>query len=135
MRKLIAPAALFAGLVLGTAALAAPAPNSSSSVSGLTVSPPVAQREVVGRSPIGAPIDSLSLSQAVSYADLNLANPADAKTLDHRVDRAALTACRELNSQYPQAFYPSISGNDCVADAEHQANTSVHAIEAGAEAQ
>jgi UrcA family protein len=122
MRNLIAPAALVAGLVLSSAAFAAADPNSSSAAP----SPPVVQEHNTGRvSEIGAPIDRISASPTVSYAGLNLSSPAGEKTLDHRIDAAATRTCAALKNDYPPSIYPSVSGDRCVAAAEHRANAAV----------
>ena len=118
MRKLFAPAALIAGLVLSSgAALAAPAANSS---------PPVVQEQDTGRlSVIGAPIDVVTASKPVSYAGLNLANPADVHKLHQEIAATARRDCRDLRNQYPPDFYPKVSGGSCVRGAERRADASV----------
>src|SRR5438034_579572 len=76
MRYLIAPAALIVGLVLSSAGAAAAAPDSS--ISAAVVSPPAVQMKELGRTTdIGAPIEDVTVSRPVSYAGLNLSNPAD----------------------------------------------------------
>ncbi|MDB5426873.1 MAG: hypothetical protein JWR43_848 [Phenylobacterium sp.] len=113
MRKLIGPTALIVGLVLSSGAWAAP-------------SEPVVQLQHTGRtSMIGAPIDEVTASQPVSYADLNLANPADVQKLDQRIETAAAQSCRDLRAAYPPEFYPKVSGGSCVASAAHRAEAAI----------
>jgi UrcA family protein len=119
MRNLIAPAALIAGLVLSSAAFAAPPADTA---------PIVLQQQDLGRnSVIGAPIADVSASQAVSEAGLNLSNPADVKKLDRRIDAAANRTCEDLRANYPPDFYPKIDGGSCVIGAEHRAMSAVDA--------
>ena len=125
MRNLIAPAALAASLMLGSAALAA-TPQAPTA--------PVVQSEVVGQTMIGAPIDRMTASQAVSYAGLNLANPADRKVVDQRIQSAAQKDCAELREQSSDLMDPTIQGGHCVSAAERDAKSALNAAIAGANA-
>ena len=127
MRNLIAPAALAAGLMLGSAALAAP-PQAPAAAA------PVVQNEVVGQTVIGAPIEQMTMSRPVSYAGLDLANPADVKVLDQRIHRTAQQECAELRDQAAGSLDATISGGHCVRTAERDARSSLGAAVAGAEA-
>ncbi len=51
----------------------------------------------VGRSRLGAPIEVLMTTRAVSYADLDLATRSGAAMLRHRVHAAVWSACHQLN--------------------------------------
>jgi UrcA family protein len=134
MRKLIAPAALAAGLMLGSAALAATPPAATTEAATTTVAAPVVQSEVVGRTTIGAPIDQLTVSRPVSYAGLDLANPADVKILDRRIQRTAQADCAELRDDSSGLMDPTISGGHCVRSAEHDARLSLNAATSAAKA-
>lgn len=120
MRNLIAPAVLAVGLMMGSAALAATADPATSAA-------PVVQREVVGRTTINAPIEQLTVSRPVSYTGLNLANPADVKIVDKRIDRTARQDCAQLRNQDPELMDPTIQGGHCVRSAEHNAKLSLNA--------
>jgi UrcA family protein len=122
MRNLIAPAALAASLMLGSTALAA-----TPQATGPATTAPVVQSEVVGRTMIGAPIKQDTVSRPVSYAGLNLANPADVKVADQRIDRAARQDCAQLRREDPALLNPTISGGHCVRSAEHDAKLSLKA--------
>jgi UrcA family protein len=122
MRNLIAPAALFASLVLGSTAFAQTTSNSP------TTAPVVQERPLDRTTMIGAPIDQITASEPVSYADLNLSNPADVKTLDRRVDAAAVQSCRAINQEYPSEFYPPVGGVNCINSTEHRAQQEVKAL-------
>jgi UrcA family protein len=134
MRKLIAPAALASGLMLCSAALAATPAAAAAETATTTVTAPVVQREVVGRTTIGAPIDQLTVSQPVSYADLNLANPADVKVLDQRIRSTAQKDCAELRDVSPGFMDPTISGGHCVRSAERDARSTLSAMTSAANA-
>lgn len=125
MRNLIAPAALAASLMLGSAALAA-TPQASTA--------PVVHNEVAGQTMIGAPIDRMTASQSVSYAGLNLANPADRKVVDQRIQSAAEKDCAELREQSSDLMDPTIQGGHCVRAAERDARSALNAAIAGANA-
>jgi UrcA family protein len=125
MRTLIAPAALAASLMLGSAALA-DTPQTGTA--------PTVQREVVGHTMIGAPIVQLTTSQPVSYAGLDLAKPADVKVLDQRIQSAAENECAQLRNDSPGLIDPTIQGGHCVSSAEHDAKSSLNAAIAGANA-
>ena len=45
--------------------------------------------------------DLMTMTREVSYADLNLARPEDAKTLERRIDQAANDICRQLSDAPP----------------------------------
>jgi UrcA family protein len=60
-------------------------------------------KENLGRAPSGAPINAISLTYRVSYADLNLATPGGAAALEKRVNEAAMAACKEIGKLYPLA--------------------------------
>jgi len=122
MRRLIAPAALAAGLMLASAALAA-APPAATADSGTTTAAPIV-REVVGRTEINAPIEQLTVSRPVSYAGLNLTNPADVKIVDQRINRTARQDCAQLRNQDPGD--PTIQGGHCVRTAERDAKLSLN---------
>lgn len=116
MRELVAPAALIAGLMLSSGAVAAPAPNSSSAA--LAASKPAAQVTQAGRMSVsGAPTYEGTASQPVRYAHLNLASPAELQKLDQRIEAAAAQPCRELRAAYPLDFYPTVSGGNCASSA------------------
>jgi UrcA family protein len=49
----------------------------------------------------GAPVEVISISQRVSYADLNLASTAGAQAMETRVRNTARTLCEKLDQKYP----------------------------------
>jgi UrcA family protein len=81
-----------------------------------------------------SPIGDVTASQAVSYADLNLANPADVQKLHQRIETAAAQSCRQLRADYPSEFYPKVSGGPCVSSAVRSAEAAVNqAVDAAAD--
>jgi UrcA family protein len=72
-------------------------------VEGVTVVAARTVKEQIGRAPNLAPINAISLSYSVSFADLDLSTSAGAAALDQRVKDAAMAACKEITKLYPQA--------------------------------
>jgi len=134
MRNLIGSAALAAGLMLGSAALAASPQAAPADAATTTSAAPVVQRDVVGRTEIGAPVVGVTASQSVRYGDLDLANPADAKVLDQRIRSAAEADCTELRDQSRDAMIPVTPDARCVRMAEQDARSSLNAAVSGANA-
>jgi UrcA family protein len=133
MRNLIAPVALAAGLMLGSAALAA-TPQAATVDSGTALAAPAVQEQVVGRTTIGAPIEQLTVSRPVSYAGLDPANPADINVLDRRIHSTAEKECAELRDQSAGSLDSTISGGHCVRTAEREARSSLSAATSAARA-
>lgn len=84
-----------AGMFIGT-----PSAFAQSEPGTITV---IAPRTIntVGRSAIGAPIQDISMSRAVSYTDLDLRTPAGQGELANRITVAARDACDQLDREYP----------------------------------
>jgi UrcA family protein len=57
----------------------------------------------VDQTRFGVPIVEMTLSYRVDYRDLDLATSAGASKLEERVRKAAMNACKEIDSQYPTA--------------------------------
>lgn len=83
--------------------------------------------KVVGRT-VTAPIQQVELRGRVSYADLELSIPSNAKVLEQRVHAAAQELCADLDRLYPYTE----GGNDCARKAEEQAMLQVDAAIAAA---
>ena len=75
------------------------------------------------------PINSVSLSYKVSYADLDLATSAGAKALEERVKAASLDACKEITRLYPNA---SPDDTACAKKAAKEAMVKVSELVAAA---
>ena len=100
---------------LGLAAIPADAQgaysdNDDQGVEGVTVTAP----RQVGRSAIGAPIEEVSASRVVDYRDLDVGSDWGARELKARIQRAAASACDQLDRDYP---YTVDAGDDCYRDA------------------
>ncbi len=80
-----------------------------------------AAREItVGRSATtGAPIKEISITQRVSYADLDLKTADGAASLEKRVREAAQQGCKELDEKYPLADTPV--PKNCVQETTNRA--------------
>jgi UrcA family protein len=87
------------------------------------MAPGEAERKIVGRTSIGAPIEVISLSRPVSYADLDLRRQADAAELEKRISDAAKATCKQLDATYPESsLYQSIPADqDCFKTATSKA--------------
>jgi len=70
-------------------------------VSEITVVAPRPVTRVVGRTSSGVPVELVTLTRHVSYADLDLAKSADAAALEARVNDTAKEACKQLDTLYP----------------------------------
>ncbi len=118
MRK-SSSAALLLGLCLSTSALA------DNRLPSITVEA-VVSKAVVGRSPIGAPVEQATLTRRVSYADLDLTAYAGATTLKRRVREAAGEACRKLDNVYPlEDRQARTCVENAVANASRQVNRAI----------
>ncbi len=68
----------------------------------IVIEAPRVVRQQVGRSPTtGAPVELISLSRRVSYADLDLQMHADVMELERRINDTAEEACMQLAELYP----------------------------------
>ena len=84
-------------------------------------------RESLARAPIR--VNDISLSYAVSVADLDLASSAGAGEAEKRVTNAAETACKEISRQYPEA---TPNDADCAKAAVEKAMIKVRELVAAA---
>jgi len=78
----------------------------------------------------GASSDVISISQRVSYADLNLATASGSREMEARVRDTAKALCEKLEERYP------LSGNSvetCVKNAVDKGLADVRAASAAAE--
>ena len=73
----------------------------------------------------------VSLTRAVSYADLDLSKAADVAELETRVKNTAKDVCQELNRRYPRNGGQYVYGSaDCVKKATDDGLDIVKAIAA-----
>lgn len=86
--------------------------------------------KVVGRSATGAAIEQVELRARVTYTDLDLSIPNNAKVLKQRVQDAAREICDRLEQMYPLGG----GGDRCVYDAVEGAQSQVAAALSSAEA-
>jgi UrcA family protein len=107
-------------------------PESAEEVS--VVAPGMVQRKIVGRSTIGAPIETISLSRRVSYGDLDLTKQSDVEKLGKRIRNTARLACEQLDNLYPDgSLYQTIpSDQNCVNTATRKAIEEANLVIAGA---
>ena len=113
----ISPALLASGLCLATSAFAdTPLPT-------ITVEAPAITQRAVGHNAAGTPLEQVTVTHRVSYADLNLTTHTGAAELKARVRHAAREACRQINDLYPMQ---RVNTDDCVARAVADSSRQVH---------
>lgn len=88
------PAILAAGLCLTAPAFADDLPT-------ITIGAGVMTKANIGTSSSGIPLEEVTITHRVSYADLHLASHAGAAELKKRVAETARAACRQLDQLYP----------------------------------
>ena len=95
--------AMFCGaMVFSNAALAQPEAASAPAESQeITIIAPEVVRKTAGKESRGQPIELVTTTQAVDFADLDLSKPEDAATLKRRIKDAAQAACRRLTQSAP----------------------------------
>lgn len=71
--------------------------------------------------------DQVSITQSVSYADLNLSRETDVALLKDRVSRAARDNCNKLKRSFP-AYSFGTTRQRCIADAVAPINARVDQI-------
>lgn len=129
--------ALAAGLALtSTTALAQHGDSAQQSNGGdqeqvTVVGPRIMRTKVHGTADAGFGIgyyDMLTLSHRVSYSDLDLTQPEDAKTLKNRIDETANQICQQLAEASP----PRPTSRDCVYNAVQSAMEQAHVAIAAA---
>ena len=105
------------------AAAPPPPPPSQSVTEELIIRAPDVVRRPLPRSGPGAPTglrnpEIISLTRAVSYADLDLARPADVQEMQRRIGNTARDICQELQRRYPRQNSEFVySATDCVQKA------------------
>jgi UrcA family protein len=78
----------------------------------------------------GVKEEIISISQRVSYADLNLASTAGSKEMEERVIRTARTLCEKLDQKYPLS---GIQLDTCVRKTVNKGLADVRTATAAAE--
>src|SRR5512146_2693504 len=104
----VSPALLASGLCLATSVFAdTPMPT-------ITVQAPAVTKSVVGRTAYGTPIEQVTVTHRVSYADLNLDTDTGKAELKARVKEAARAACGQIKELYPMEHGDT---RQCIAQA------------------
>lgn len=104
----------------GSDTSAAPTPAADSLT---VVAPRVVRHEVTGGTArfSGSPIEVLSVTHAVSFADLDLTTQAGVDQFRQRIMYAALDACDRIDAEYPPNIYVPVSANQNCPDATARA--------------
>jgi len=91
----------------------------------VVVAPRLYRREQVGRAASGAPIERISVTRRVSYADLDLKLHADVMELEKRVRDMAKEACEQTDTLFRlENLEPSTA--ECIRRTEDAAMLQVH---------
>ena len=104
-------------------------------VGEITVTAPHAVRQSAGSSSGGGrlPVDIVSLSRHVSYADLDLSTAAGVQALKDRVAATAKEACAQLDQLYPPVVNPALTTTTgCVQSTTDNAMAQVDLVMAAA---
>jgi len=98
----------------------------------ITVDGPYTVRQEMTKRSMGGEMGEqhLSVSQSVSYADLDLTKYADVETLRQRVRAAAKDSCRELGRRFQVSMYIPLTTDTCARDAARDALAQVDAAAA-----
>lgn len=116
------PAILAAGLCLTAPAFADDLPT-------ITIGAGVTTKTNIGTSSSGIPLEEVTITHRVSYADLNLATQAGAAELKRRVEETARAACRQLDELYP---LEAKNARECTRTAIAKASPQVETAISGA---
>ena len=84
------------------------------------------------RPPTGYKTDTVLLKRQVSYADLDLDEPADVQELEHRIEMAAQEACETLEKSFPLGQKSMADVRRCVKRAIDGTKESFDAVVASA---
>ncbi len=91
-----------AGPILLAAGLCLTGPALADSPKTITINAGVLTRTVVDyAASTRAPIENVTITRRVSYADLDLSTQAGAAALERRVKEAASAGCKQLDNLYP----------------------------------
>ena len=75
--------------------------------------------------------ERVSVSQAVSYADLDLSKPADAAEFKRRIEETARQVCEVLDRHVPRSPFDIVLDPDCVRTTTERAMASARRVMAG----
>ncbi len=108
-------------LALALAATIAGTTVDAQDVEGVTVTGSRIVKERIGRTASGIPVEAISLSYRVSYADLDVSTPAGKAALEKRIHEAATVACKQISQLYPGATPDDVAcAKAAVANAKPQ---------------
>lgn len=119
------------GLLLMTAAmLSMSIAFAADELETITVTAGAMVKTVVGHSTIGAPIEEVTLTHHVSFADLDIGTHTGAMALKRRVEETAHAACKQLDELYPKSGESrSTCVRHAIAGATEQINQAIEAAE------
>lgn len=106
-----------ASTVATAAVVLASGASAAEPLTEVIVEAPRLARTIDRSRPLGAPIELASIRYRVSYADLDLATPAGARTLEERINEAARRACKEVEASLAPNEVPLPNDPPCVKSA------------------
>lgn len=124
LRRAAGAMLLVAGGILATSAWA------ETPMQTVVVEAAVMTKTVIGHSDLGAPMEQVTLTHRVSYADLDLATHSGALALEQRVKETARIACEQLDKLYP---LEEKQAPECIREAIEKSSGQVQAAIAAAE--
>ena len=96
----------------------------------ITVEVSTVAQAVAGRTGVGAPVDRVTLTHQVSYADLDLTTRAGETELHRRIAETARFACEQIERLYPaQSESVARCTRGAIEDASSQVTAAIDSAE------
>ena len=123
------------GLLVGTGATAAQQTGekkAGGAIEEVVVEAPVVRRKVAATSPTGYTTEMIQLRRQVTFADLDLTDEKDVKTLEERIETTAKEACQALDDMLDRDKQDPTDVFRCTKQAIKDARKEVEAVVAAA---
>ena len=123
------------GLLVVTGAAAAQdtgEKKAGEAIEEVVVEAPVARRKVAATSPTGYTTEMIQLRRQVTFADLDLTDESDVKTLEERIETTAKEACEALDDMLDRDKQDPTDVFRCTKQAIKDAEKELEAVVAAA---
>ena len=123
------------GLLVWTGAAAAQQTGekkAGEAIEEVVVEAPVVRRKVAATSPTGYTTEMIQLRRQVSFADLDLTDENDVKTLEERIETTAKEACQALDDMLDRDKQDPTDVFRCTKQATKDAKKELEAVVAAA---
>ena len=123
------------GLLAGTGAAAAQdtgEKKAGEAIEEVIVEAPVVRRKVAATSPTGYTTEMIQLRRQVTFADLDLTDESDVKTLEERIETTAKEACEALDDMLDRDKQDPTDVFRCTKQAIKDAEKELEAVVAAA---